>query len=573
MPAHPRLAIEPSPTPLASGDTFPRRDSVGFMASPYAELLEKAVQWLPCDAAALLQLDEDSLRPVAVHGLAEEALQRRFPLAGHPRLATLMRSDGFHRFEADCGLPDPYDGLIEAAGATTPNELLPVHDCMGAPILVAGRPWGVVTFDALHAGAFDGLDATRLSDMLALLSGGVAAASAQALTAERTARSARVTRAALPFPASAAHGRRRLEGRSAALQQLIREVDTVAPSDLTVLILGETGVGKELVAQRLHEGSRRAQHPFVQLNCAALPETLADSELFGHRRGAFTGAVQDRTGKFELATGGTLMLDEVGELPLAVQAKLLRTLQSGDIQRPGSDRPLKVDVRVVAATNRDLRAEVAAGRFRADLYHRLAVYPVHVPPLRARGSDVLALAGHFLEDNQHRLGAHNLRLSPAAREALLRHDWPGNVRELEHLISRAALRAWAQQRKTQRWVTIGTEHLGLTLPAQRGRLPEAPALALGATPSGQAAFGPSSVGPAPFDGASGAHWDDPHLLAHGPDTLLSLRAATERFQRQWLAALLERHPASMAAAAREAGMDRSNFHRLIRKLGLVPDHR
>jgi anaerobic nitric oxide reductase transcription regulator len=342
----------------------------------------------------------------------------------------------------------------------------------------------------------------------------------------------------------------------------MQEVDTVAPSDLTVLILGETGTGKELVAHRLHEGSRRSHRPLVQVNCAALPETLADSELFGHRRGAFTGATQDRMGKFEMAAGGTLMLDEVGELPLPVQAKLLRVLQSGDIQRPGSDAPLRVDVRVVAATNRDLRGEVAAGRFRADLYHRLAVYPVHVPPLRARGRDVLALAGAFLEENQHRLGARNLRLSPASREALLHHDWPGNVRELEHLISRAALRAWTQaDGRTQRWTPIEPDHLGLW-PERRQTSTTADTTTH--TPSG------------PIDSANtGSAFSTPSIHRSTAENAIqsapvapTLREATEAFQREWLQALLQRHPHSMASAAREAGMDRSNFHRLIRKWGL-----
>lgn len=527
-------------------------------AARFAQALEASLEPLPCDAAALLKLDGDALLPLAVHGLADEAMQRRFPLAGHPRLATLLGSPGLHRFPPDCGLPDPYDGLVEHPGTPT-DQLLPVHDCMGAPLVVGGRRWGVVTFDALRPDAFD---AVREDSVRALIS--TLQTRIEAIESDEAA-PLRVTSAV----STIVRETRQLEGHSPAWQQLIREVDTVAPSDLTVLILGETGVGKELVAQRLHEGSRRSMRPLVQVNCAALPETLADSELFGHRRGAFTGATQDRMGKFELAAGGTLMLDEVGELPLTVQAKLLRVLQSGDIQRPGSDRPLRVDVRVVAATNRDLRAEVAAGRFRADLYHRLAVYPVHVPPLRARGRDVLALAGVFLEENQHRLGARNLRLSPAARDALLGHDWPGNVRELEHLISRAALRAWAGPRKAQRWTTIEPEHLGLAPVA--GESTEPPPRGEDGRHSG--AMQPPSLVNA-FDAEAfaperqGMHeqaWTD---AAH-PPAGQTLRAATEAFQRQWLQALLGRHPRSLAAAAREAGMDRSNFHRLVRKLGLT----
>ncbi|MDH6590484.1 transcriptional regulator with GAF, ATPase, and Fis domain [Variovorax sp. TBS-050B] len=297
------------------------------------------------------------------------------------------------------------------------------------------------------------------------------------------------------------------------------------------------------MAQRLHARSRRSDQPLVQVNCAALPESLADSELFGHKRGAFTGAVQDRTGKFEIADGGTLFLDEVGELPLGVQAKLLRVLQSGEVQRPGSDRMLKVDVRVIAATNRDLPAAIAQGRFRADLYHRLSVYPLVVPPLRARGRDVVALAGGFLEENQHRLGARNLRLSPAAKSALLAHRWPGNVRELEHVISRASLRAFTEQRRGARWTAIEPHHLALEA----------------------AAAGAASVPAAPADAAPVAPAAQPALPPPG----VTLREATAAFQRAWLADALARHRGHVANAAREAGMDRSNFHRMLRKLGIA----
>ncbi|HSV82416.1 MAG TPA: sigma 54-interacting transcriptional regulator, partial [Ramlibacter sp.] len=306
--------------------------------------------------------------------------------------------------------------------------------------------------------------------------------------------------------------------------------------DLTVLVLGETGVGKDLVAQRLHARSARRDRPLVQVNCAALPESLADSELFGHKKGAFTGAVQDREGKFELADGGTLFLDEVGELPLAIQAKLLRVLQSGELQRPGSDRLRKVDVRVVAATNRDLRAAIAQGRFRADLYHRLAVYPLVVPPLRERGRDVLTLAGGFLEENQHRLGARNLRLTPEAKNTLVAHPWPGNVRELEHVLSRAALRALTEQGRGARWIAIEPRHLALEVQL-----------------------------PAPQEAMAASATPDAAVPAAG----MTLRQATDEFQRRWIEASLARHGGHLSRAATEAGMDRSNFHRLARRLGAL----
>lgn len=488
----------------------------------FKSLLAAVRGLVACDAAVLLRLQDDVLVPVAVDGLTDEALGRRFQVSAHPRLAQLLCSTQGLRFAADCGLPDPYDGLV--AGQ---RELLAVHDCMGAPLRHAGQLWGLVTLDALNPQSFDAVARPQVQAVVSLLEAGIEASEALHALHARAAHEqalARERHAGVAAP-------RELLGKSAAMQQLKREIDTVATSDLTVLILGETGVGKELVAQRLHARSSRADQALVQINCAALPESLADSELFGHKKGAFTGAVQDRVGKFELADGGTLLLDEVGELPLSVQAKLLRVLQSGELQRPGSDRQLSVDVRVLAATNRDLRGEVAAGRFRADLYHRLSVYPLQVPPLRERGRDVLALAGGFLEENQHRLGARNLRLTPEASAALLAHDWPGNVRELEHLLSRAALRALSEQGRGGRWIGIGPRDLAL-----------------------KAVGGPLAMA------------DIENPLGDG----LGLREATEAFQRRWVEAALVRHQGSLARAAQEAGMDRSNFHRMVRRMGLVP---
>ena len=221
-------------------------------------------------------------------------------------------------------------------------------------------------------------------------------------------------------------------GSSPAIREVLDILLLAAPTDATVLIEGETGTGKELVAQALHKLSRRARAPLVAVNCAALPETLLESELFGHVKGAFTGAAETRQGRFRQAEGGTLLLDEIGEMPLPVQAKLLRVLQDGEVQPLGADKATKADVRVVAATNRKLEALVAEGKFRADLYYRLNVVPLQLPPLRDRREDIPALAAHFLQGK----GRH---FSPAALEALQRYNWPGNVRELQNLIGRLAV--------------------------------------------------------------------------------------------------------------------------------------
>jgi DNA-binding NtrC family response regulator len=228
-------------------------------------------------------------------------------------------------------------------------------------------------------------------------------------------------------------------GQSGAWRQIIRQVEIVAPTDATVLVLGETGTGKELIARELHRRSRRKDKPLVRVNCASIPKELYESEFFGHARGAFTGAVKDRIGRFEAAAGGTLFLDEIGEIPLELQSKLLRVLQEKCYERVGEERTRCADVRIVAATNRDLKKEVAAGRFREDLYYRLNVFPVKVAALRDRKEDIPLLAAHFIEIAVKELGCPRPRLTRAGIETLQNYEWPGNIRELRNVIERAAI--------------------------------------------------------------------------------------------------------------------------------------
>ncbi len=230
-----------------------------------------------------------------------------------------------------------------------------------------------------------------------------------------------------------------LIGESAAMQAVLRRVEQVAPTQATVLILGETGVGKELVAKAIHQCSPRREATLVRVNCAALPATLIESELFGHEKGAFTGASARKLGRFELAHGGTIFLDEIGELPLDLQAKLLRVLQDGSMERLGSSTARQVDVRVIAATNRDLKTASAAGAFRADLYYRLAVFPIDVPPLRARREDIPLLVAYFLRQFRTAAGEVIDSVPIRAMERLVAHAWPGNIRELRNVIERAAI--------------------------------------------------------------------------------------------------------------------------------------
>lgn len=230
-------------------------------------------------------------------------------------------------------------------------------------------------------------------------------------------------------------------GQSTTLAEVFKILGKVAPTDSTVLVTGESGTGKELLVRALHANSRRADKPFVPINCGAIPKELLESELFGHEKGAFTHAIRSRPGRFELADGGTIFLDEIGEMELSLQVKILRVLQEKEIERVGGSGCKKVDVRIVAATNRDLEAEVEAGHFREDLYYRLNVIPLHLPPLRERGGDVLLLARHFLDHFCRKKCRPTLALAPDTRRVLAAYAWPGNVRELENVCQRFILNA------------------------------------------------------------------------------------------------------------------------------------
>ncbi|MGE0796748.1 MAG: nitric oxide reductase transcriptional regulator NorR [Lautropia sp.] len=537
--------MSPSPFPLLAADLA--------VDLPAAVRLQRLVGSLRthfgCGAVALLKLEAEHLRPVAVDGLVSDALGRRFAIKDHPRLAAILQGRGVTSFDHDSRLPDPYDGLIpDHAG-----EPLPVHDCIGMPLSIDGERWGVVTLDALDVGTFTGPARMELIELACAIE---AAIRVTRLETENRAMKLDRGTASTAVPWAGDGGE--IIGQSPAMTRLLHELQVVADSGLPVLLLGETGVGKELFAHRLHQLSRRAARPLVHVNCAALPESLAESELFGHVRGAFSGATTDRPGRFETAHGGTLFLDEVGELPLAIQAKLLRALQNGEIQRLGADRPRQVDVRVIAATNRSLHELVREGAFRADLYHRLSVYPIPIPPLREREGDVLLIAGRFLELNRARLGLRSLRLSADAEAALLRYPWPGNVRELEHVISRAGLKAISRGADRRSIVTLEAELLDLD-------------------PAG----GPAADGGEPRrNGGTDSHGIG-HDLDNGHSAITTTRPASPNLdelvraaQHRAIRQALDSRFGNWSAAARDLGVDPSNLHKLARRLGLKQrDHR
>ncbi|GLT00560.1 Fis family transcriptional regulator [Sphingobium jiangsuense] len=331
--------------------------------------------------------------------------------------------------------------------------------------------------------------------------------------------------------------------RSRALVPL---VERAAPSDATVLVIGETGTGKELVARYVHALSDRSKGPFVAVNCGAFSETMIEAELFGHERGAFTGATESRAGWFEAANGGTLFLDEIGDLPLGLQVKLLRVLQEREVVRVGARKPIPLDVRLIAATNIDLAKAVSAGRFREDLFYRLQVVPIPILPLRERRADILPLARHFLELYGSRMSAARLDLSPAAEEALFAYGWPGNIRELENAIHRATL----------------TCHDGLIEPADLALGP------LGLTGGGLAA---ASVGrgdgPGEAAGAPGLEEELAavmnRLLAEGHDALL------DRTVEHLVRLAYQRHNGNQIRTAAALGITRNVLRTYLKNFGML----
>jgi anaerobic nitric oxide reductase transcription regulator len=505
------------------------RDLTASLAASdrYTRLLDAVRRVIPCDAACLLRVDGPYLTPVAGFGLSTAALSRRYDRRDQPRLDVILRSKDPVQFPPDSKLADPFDGDIVGALHTHDR----VHACLGCALTDGDEVVGALTADALEPNRFDALDPQVIA-ILGALAGAALRTTALVDSLERQANHR--VQVAKELQRSATQGSGVILGTGTAMTRLRHEISLVARSDLAVLITGETGVGKELVARQIHDASSRADEALIHVNCAALPVSIAESELFGHVSGAFTGASKDRAGKFEIADGGTLFLDEIGELPLELQPKLLRALQHGEIQRVGSDRVHRVDVRVIAATNRNLEHEVRESRFRADLYHRLAVFPLRVPSLRERPEDIPLLASHFADSAARRIGGARVRIDAVAAARLVESDWPGNVRELENVVARAVLRAAAPSSSgiaPQEMVTITPAHLDLTSASTGAR-----------------------------SRSLDAHIDS---LSERP-----LRDQVVEFERRVITEAIARHDGNWAAAARTLGMHRSNLHHLATRLGL-----
>ena len=450
--------------------------------------------------AQLLLVDDDA------NTLA--SLSRAFRLAGHEatvrdnanRAVELLRGEKFDLIFSDVVMPGK-SGLefleeIKNAGVKAPV------------ILISGQANIEMAVRATKLGALDFLEKPLSTDKLLV-------------TVENALRLTRLEDENRELKKRL--GKHQLVGSGAAMKRLTAQIDRVAGSETRVCILGETGTGKELVARAIHEKSQRRDGPFVTLNCAAVPAELIESELFGHEKGAFTGAAGRHIGKFEQAEGGTLFLDEIGDMPVAMQAKLLRVLEEGEVERVGGDKPIKVNVRVVVATHRDLEQLVEQNAFRRDLFHRIYVFPLVLPPLRKRPEDFADLVQYFAQQVAAQNGWREKDFSEEAVAALQRYAWPGNVRELRNVVERLALLAEGE--------SVSEEDVQLALPAGRGA-------------------GDTDVS---FGNA-------------GSNGTLAMR--TEAFEKEVLLSELRRHNFHMTNVARALGLERSHLYKKCQQLGI-----
>jgi DNA-binding NtrC family response regulator len=426
------------------------------------------------------------------------SLARAFRLAGHhaevadnaARALEHLRSDAFDLIFSDVVMPGT-DGIalleqIQALGLNTPV------------VMISGQATVEMAVRATKLGAFDFLEKPLSTEKLLL-------------TLENVLRLKRLEAENVELRRLV--GRHEIVWQGDTMRRLMTQVERVAKGESRICILGETGTGKELVARAIHAGSPRAKGPFVTLNCAAVPQELIESELFGHEKGAFTGAASRHQGKFEQAEGGTLFLDEIGDMPQVMQAKLLRVLEEGEIERVGGDRPIKVNVRVVVATHRNLEQQVQSGAFRQDLFHRIYVFPVQLPPLRERTEDIPVLVQHFIAQISRQNGWKPKPIQPDALDALTRHTWPGNIRELRNCVERLLLLADEE-------VDLDTVQMAL------------PGLRATAAPGG------------------------------------TLAAQVEAFEREAITSALARHNHSMTETARALGLERSHLYKKCAALGI-----
>jgi Nif-specific regulatory protein len=491
-------------------------------------VIEKCRDVLDASGASVLMLDSDrdELYFPFVAETDPDAAARlaslRFP-AGRGISGEVVRTREALRVDDAGSDPRFYDGVDRKTGVIT-------GPLLAAPF--ASQPGITGVLQAVRRRGEPSFTDDDLLFLIALARGvGVAIANAELFGRLRESQEdLRAELGALRRDAARRDGFHEIIGGAAVMKEIFDLMESAAASPIGVLIEGETGTGKELVARGIHRASPRSGGPFIAVNCAAVPESLLESELFGHRRGAFTGAVQDQKGIFEAAGGGTIFLDEIGEMPLAMQAKLLRVLQEGEISRVGETQPRRVDVRVISATNRSLEGLVESGQMRADLFYRLSAFPISLPPLRARREDIPLFVAHFVRDAATRHDREIAGIDAEALELLLQADWPGNVRQLRNEIERAIALARAGE-------TIGARHLSERHRTGARQTPE--------RTNGQ--------------GLSALHPDLPDPVSE-PD----LRKARAAFEARHIRAVLRQHDGNVSHAARALGLSRAMLQKKMK---------
>jgi len=504
-------------------------------------VIERTKVLLDAESCALMLLDDDrrELRFCYTADVDEE-VGRRFSEIRMPAnrgIAGWIVEHGVAELVPDVS-QDPrwYRGVDARSGMTT-------HSLLCAPLRTRDGVIGVIELRNKVGSQFSQADL----EFLDTLSGSIA------IALENARLYAHVRTSQQKLEVQVAVLRRDLEGRdrhreivgaTPAMDEVFRLIESASTSPIAVLLEGETGTGKELVARAIHRAGARADQPFIAVNCAALPETLLESELFGHRRGAFTGAARDQVGYFEAADGGTILLDEIGEMPATMQARLLRVLQEGEVVRVGDTAPRKVDVRVISATNRILGEEVERGRFRRDLYYRLSAFPIVLPPLRARREDVPLLVEHFLRQAAVRHEKSIAGVAPPAMERLVGYDWPGNVRELQNAIERAVALARDGE-------TLDESHL-------RGLPPKA------ATPGGDE---PAAV-PATVETETLTRALDLSTRLGAEAVPATFQSARAEFEAAYIREMLARCGGNISETARLLGLSRATIYQKLKEYGI-----
>lgn len=478
----------------------------------FRRILDGLSVLIPNDVSTILLKEEGFLKVAAQRGFKQSLrdMELNFEIERHPRLKRALESPRTLRF-LNPDEPDPFDELVEGAEVLTGK----MHSCMAAPLLLNSKPIGLITVDHLDEGQF----AEEQENLLFFLGSFAALAihHAQLIEALEKRRQNLETLNQNLFENLGQAHQAELIGSSRQMREIRRQITVLGPSPANVLILGPTGSGKELAARALHARSPRSKQTMIYVNCAAIPPSLAESELFGHTKGAFTGALGERKGKFEQANGGTLFLDEIGELPLNLQASLLRVLQEGEIQRVGSDKTLKVNVRVIAATNRDLNLMQQDGLFRTDLFHRLAVLTLNLPALSQHREDIPELCEHYIGQLTRKYKKH-FQLPAKIVEQLQQQDWPGGVRELFHTLESMAV--WADADNAEELIPP-------------------PGLPRNPVPTQAPSF-----------------------------LVKNLKTATEEFQKNLIQQALQSAQGNQTQAARDLGLDPGNLIRKMKALGL-----